>query len=451
MVGGAVALVASLIAGQGGGAELEAGATLDLRAGQAPVGLAKNGSNLPSEQNLVMASATPLLGLRWTGTDDELRVLSATRVLWRPVPLLHERPLVLETLSATHLARVSKRTRWQLTLRSTYGEEDYTSLVQQYTSQPQLPQATTAVTANATADVTWLASRLSTLGLSLNAIHRRSLDDMQASSNSGTSVIPTMPTQTSVMATPALRRRLDRRTNLELLVTIADADIRDVQFRLPASDPTAVATWLPAPGATPAGTTIAHVNLLTVQPQIGVVRNLSRGEQLRLFVGGTYAAVLVNPDKNRNWLPLTPVARAELASLHWRDRTSAVRSVLSVGTMWYADPVLGLAVWRGNAEARLDAQLGLRWNAGARAAFITDLNPPIDPASVGGLLIDETVVQVDVPLRYRWSPQTVLEFGGRWAERGPNLRSHDFAWRNREVWAFFTVTGTTYRAPRARQ
>src|SRR5512133_2776141 len=102
MVGGAVAVLAALLAQQGE-PELYAGGTLALRAGRVPTGLktitsADGGPDktVLAPQTLVMASATPLLGLRWAHGSHELRAVSATRVLWRPVPLPNERPLVLE-------------------------------------------------------------------------------------------------------------------------------------------------------------------------------------------------------------------------------------------------------------------------------------------------------------------------------------------------------------------
>jgi hypothetical protein len=446
MVSGGLAVIATLVALQSP-TELEAGATLDLRGGQAPTGLA-TGSGTAAEQSQLMASATPLVGLRWSGVGEELRLRSATRVLWRPVPLLHTRPLVLETFDATHVARPSLRSRWQTTLRSTYGEEDYTSLVQQFANQPALPVSRTLFTVNATGDGTWLASRLTTLALGINGLYRRALDDQTIGTASGPSTVPAMPTQLGVSVTPAVRHRLDRRTRIDVLATVGDADIRDiVVFAIPAGGTTTGATGTTT-GAT--GRPDVHVNLLTLQPQLGLVRDLNRGQQLRTYAGVTYAAVLINPDKTRDWLPLTPLVRLELDTSLWRTRESAVRSVLAAGTTWFPDPVLGLAVWRGNAEARLDGQFGPRWNASVRAGFTTNLNAPLTASVTGMTSIDETVLQVDAPVRYRWSEQVTLEFGGRYAERAPNVRASNFEWRNRELWAFFTMTGTTYQAARAR-
>ena len=215
---------------------------------------------------------------------------------------------------------------------------------------------------------------------------------------------------------------MDRRSRLEALVGLGDTDFEGLQLAPPAS---------------------ARVNVLTFQPQLGLVRDLTRRHQIRVFAGLTYAAVLANPG-DRNWHPLSPLFRAELDSWLWRDRGSGLRSSLAAVTTWYADPVLGAAVQRGTAEARLDAQLGPRWDAGARASFTTDLNHPLTTGP-GSPPLDETIVQVDVPFRHRWSSQLALDFGARYAERAPNLWASSFGWHSRELWLFATLTTTTRR------
>jgi hypothetical protein len=412
-------------------AELEAGARVDIRAGIAPTGMTSTGQVAQSEQKQVAVTATPLLGLRWSGGASESRAISATRILWRPVPLLGSRPLFLETLEASHLQRPSKRSRWQLSLRGSYGEEDYISLTQQFAKQPTLPAAMTMVTVNALADGLWRESRRTTMTLLLEGIHRQSLNSQTVASGDGTTTTPTttvpvLPTQTLVTVRPGVRYALSRRSTLEALVGLTETDIQGIQLT-----------------ASPA----ARVNVFTVQPQVGLLEDLSRRHQMRAFVGLTYAAVLVNPDKSRDWRPWTPLVRADLTSLLWRIRASAVRSTLGASTMWYADPVLAAAVLRGMAEARLDAQLGPRWSIGARGAFTTDFGKPLPPYSPGGVSPDETIVQVEVPVRYRWTGQIGLEFGGRYAERAPSLAASDFGWRNRELWAFLTLVTTTRRSP----
>jgi hypothetical protein len=424
------AVLSALFAIQGA-AELEAGARIDTRVGIAPTGVTPSGQVAQSEQKQVVVAATPLLGLHWSRSTSELNAISATRILWRPVPLLEMRPLFLETLEASHLQRPSKRSRLRLNLRVIYGEEDYTSLTQQLANQPTLPAAMTMVTVNALGDGLWRESRRTTLTLLLEGIHRQSLNSQTVASGDGTTTTPTttvpvLPTQTLVTVTPGARFALDRRSTLEVLVGLGEIDTQGIRL-----------TTSPA----------TRANIFTVQPQVGLLEDLSRRHQLHAFVGLTYAAVLVNPDKSRDWRPWTPLVRAELTSLLWRIRASAVRSTLGASTMWYADPVLAAAVLRGMAEARLDAQLGPHWSIGARGAFTTDFGKPLPPYSLGGVSPDETIAQVELPVRHRWTNHIALEFGGRFAERAPSFAAPDFAWRNREVWVFLTLITTTRRPP----
>jgi hypothetical protein len=430
MLASGPAVLSALLALQGA-TELEAGARIEARAGEVPAMAGPTGA---AEQAQVMLVATPILGLRWSGDASEARASSATRIFWLPVPLLERRPLFLETLATSFLARPNRRSRFRLDLRGSYGEEDYTLLAQQFVGQPTLPpvKTLTLLTLNAAGDGSWRESRRTTLTVLLAAIHRRTPDHQvvnNAGATSATATAPALPTQTLITVTPGGRYALDRRSSLEVLLGLGETDIQGFQT-----------TNSPS----------ARMNVLMIQPQLGLVRDLSRSQQVRAFAGLTYAAVLINPDKQRNWLPLTPLCRVELGSLLWRTRASALRSSLGAGTAWYADPVLGAAVLQGMTEARLEAQLGLRWSAAARAAFTTDLNAPLPAPATSGVSPDETVVLVEVPFRYRWSTQLDVEFGARYAERGPHLAAADFGWHNRELWAFVTLLTTTSRPSRPR-
>ena len=417
-------------------AQFEAGARIESRVGEAPTGTKLVSSLDPSgqpvtttvatEQAQILVVATPILSLRWLGGVDDVRANSATRMLWRPVPLIGSRPLFLETLEATHIRRPSKRSRWQLNVRGTYGEEDYTSLTQQFANQPTLPAATTVVMVNALADALWRSSRRTTLTVQLGAAHRRALDGQTGASGTSatSSTVFVLPTQTSVTAAPGLRYALARRSSLEAYAIIADVDIQGI-----------------SPGTAQAG----RMNVLSLQPQVGILEELTRRHQLRLVAGFTYASALRRTDTglvgNPPWHPITPLLQIDLNSLLQRTRTAVVRSSLGAGTTWFVDPVLGVAVLRGIAQARLDAALGPNWSVGARCGFATDLTERL-PA-VGGISPDETVVSAEIPIRYRWTSQLVAEFGGRYAERAPHLSAPDFSWHNRELWLFFTLLTTT--------
>jgi hypothetical protein len=231
-----------------------------------------------------------------------------------------------------------------------------------------------------------------------------------------------------------MRFALTRRTSLETFATIADADIQGI-----------------APATNQAGRT----NVFSVQPQVGILQELSRRHQLHLLAGFTYAAALRRLDASQTWNPVTPIFAVDLRSVLSRTRDAVVRSSLGAGTTWYVDPVLGVAVVRGIAQANLDAQLGLKWTMGIHGAFATDLTGPL-PTTNGGIPPDETVVSAEIPFRYRWSSTWEAEFGGRFAERGPHLSAPSLAAPNfalrsqeREMWVFLTLL-TIPRAPSAR-
>jgi hypothetical protein len=420
------------------GAEFEPGARFESRAGEAPTGTQTlpTGQIVPAEQAQLMVVATPILGLHWLSEVNDLRANSATRILWRPEPLPDSRPLFLETIEATHIAHPSPRTRWQLSLRGSYGEEDYTSLSQQFANQPTLPTATTAVMVNGLADASWRSTRRTTLTLQLGGFHRRALDGQTVASSTtgpGSAFVP-LPTQTSATATPGMRFALTRRTSLEAFATIADADIQ---------------------GISPVTNEAGRTNVFSVQPQVGILQELSRSHQLHLLAGLTYAAAIRRLDASQTWHPVTPIFAVDLRSVLRRTRDAVVRSSLGAGTTWYADPVLGVAVVRGIAQANLDAQLGLKWTVGIHGTFATDLTRRL-PTVNGGIPPDETIVSAEIPFRYRWSEQWVAEFGGRLAERGPHLATPSLAAPNfalrsqeREMWVFLTLL-TVPRAPSAR-
>jgi hypothetical protein len=137
------------------------------------------------------------------------------------------------------------------------------------------------------------------------------------------------------------------------------------------------------------------------------------------------------------------------------------RSYLGVGMNAFTDPVLGTEVLRGNAQVRVDLAFGPHWGVGATAVFATDINGPLQSpgtspetaAQASGappLPIDETVVTVEVPFFYLRPNRYLVEFGGRFAQRAPHLRSPEFAWRSddRELWAFLRLTTLTAQTPR---
>jgi len=434
-------------------AQFAAGARLETRAGEAPSFTTAQGT-----QFQVIASAIPMLSVRRLDEVSDLTVSEATRIFWRPEPLLDQRPLFLETLDLNHLLRPSKRSSWHLTLRTSYGEEDYTALAQQLPTQPTLPQRLTLFSANGSATGTWRASRRGTLFFQLDGLHRRPLDS-QTTTGNGAEILPT---ETFASASPGARYQLSRRTLVEILAAVADTDVSGISSPSPANGQT-LDTGFSTPNSSPTGPT-GHLNVFTVQPQVSISEALTRYQRLRVTVGLTYARALrqtsigalkpVYPlgSASRPSLasqasigalkPVYPLVQLDLDSLLDRSRGGAVwRSTLSTGTMWYMDPVIGAAVWRGFLQGGINAEVGRAWAAGARVAFGTDLTRL--PESAGPVL-DETVISLELPVRYRASNRLLAEFGVSFTERGPYLDSH-FGWRrdSRELWLFLNLNAVT--------
>ncbi len=432
---GATVLSALLLVS--GETHFDIGGRFESRVGQAPTGLTQNaaGVTVPAKEAQVLLIATPSLGLRYLSGANELHATSFTRVLWRPQPLLHARPLVLETVEVSEIARPSPRTRWRLNFRGSYGEEDYTSLSQRFVAQPSLPAALTVFLANATGEASWRASRRTDLTLQLLGIYRRTVDTQTALTTSDGDRAPifVFPPQATVSVAPGVRHLLSRRTTLEASVPVMDTDI----------------------GATTQGAVaVGELNVFSVQPQAGIRQRLTTNHQLHLAAGVAYAVALRRSDYTQSWPPLLPLAQIDLTSYFRRSHEVEWRSTVGAATQAFADPVLGVEVLRGTAQARVDAEIGGNWGVGALVVFATNVTGPLRP--VGGqmgpgvLAPDETIISAELPFHYRWPNQLLVEMGGRFAQRGPHLRSPNFAWRetSRELWLFVSLSTLTKVARR---
>lgn len=464
MLGGGATVLSALLLVQ---AEtlLDVGGQFETMAGQAPTGISSQG--LPVEQGQLLLAATPALSLRYLSEVDDLRVTSYTRVLWRPAPLSNQRPLFLETLELNELGTPSPRTRWRLTMRGSYGEEDYTVLSQQFLSQPSIPTALTALMLNANGELDWRAARSTELILRWEAVYRRTIDSTtaQTPNSDGTTTAPgapsgaqtlvppganqtysyAFPPQLTVAVEPGLRHMISRRSTFEALVGLMDSDI----------------------GSMPP---IQRLNVLSIEPQLGLWRWLSKNHQLHLSAGVAYAVALVKSPQTQSWPPLLPMAQIELISILRRAHEMQWRSYLGAGSNAFTDPVLGTEVLRGTAQARIDLEVGPNWGVAAQAVFATDITGPLQlpgtaattgpyrlepslPTTTTTTIVlppDETVVSFDVPLYYRVPYKFMVELGARFTQRAPHLRSPDFAWRSndREMWVFLSFTTLTAQTPR---
>lgn len=421
--------------------QIETGSRFESSTGVAPTG------NNNSEQAQILLIATPLVNLRLFDHENDLQVASATRILWRPVPFPDSRPLFLETLTLTHEAHPSRRARWRLSLRATYGEEDYTSLSQQLANQAQLPMAPTIFTATGSAETSWRSSRRTSLTFQLAALHQRAIgtsNNQNATSNSS-QVVFFLPTQTTVSATPGLSYALSRLSVLTASTAIAAYDVQKVPNSRLANAPLT-----------------GEMQVVTVQPQLGLLETLSRRHQLHWVLGLTYAdevrspsaGVLVSPSAAINtqplpWHPVTPLALIELNSLLSRSLAATVTSSASVGTNWYLDPILDTGTWRGAAQVGVNASLHKRWSIGARAAFSTDITgPAIINTSTGAFYPDETILSAEIPMTYRWNNLLIADFGARYVARAPHLSAPQVVWHNQEMWIYVSLFAAVKAPPK---
>jgi hypothetical protein len=429
LAGGPMVLSALLVVA--GETRFEVGGRFEASVGQAPTGLTQDaiGAAVPAEQAQVLLVATPMLAFRYLSALDDVQATSSTMVLRRPQPLLDARPLLLESLDVNETGILSKRSRWRLRLNGTYGEQDYTALSQQFVSQPALPSALTVLSINGNGEASWRATRRADLTVQFLGIYRQTLDSQSALSPSEGPGAPglTFPTQATVSITPGVRQRLSRQTTLEALMAVMDANVSDI----------------PQAGAEP-----GRLNILSIQPQVGLRQQLGRNHRLHMVAGLNYAAVLRRSEQTHSFPPILPLVQVDLTSVLQRSRDIQWRSTLGAATNAFADPVLGTEVLRGTAQARLDVEMGTTWDIGALAIFATDITGPLQPAGATGtsgagqLAPDETVLSAEIPFRYRWSDRLLVELGARFAQRAPHLQSPSFAWRSngREVWLFFSTT-----------
>jgi len=409
-------------------AYMEAGARLDTRAGETPIGLGG------ASQGLWMGSITPSMGFMSRTGDSETRTSYAPRFLWSaPNPNDPIRPLILQTFVLTNTYQPTKRSQWQTSLRAVYGQEDSVALQQLLPGQATLPAMMNIFSGSAEATASWRSTRLTTLTFQFAALHRRPLEHQSSSVTPGTdtatpsSATPfVFPTQTTLRATPALQYTSSRRSHLEFSVPVGYYD------------------------SSANGGPTSVTKFLVVQPQIAWADDLSRRSQLSLAAGISVQDIIAHPATYQGSNPITPIVRTSLRSILASAPTFVLRSELSAQVSWYLDPVLGTTVPRAPFIASIDATMGRHWSAGAFVNFTTDVSwspLPCTPSSTArnGGCPDETVIVAGVPIRYTWAQLFFVELGGRFTIRAPHLRvpAEDFHWGETEIWATLTLSAAS--------
>jgi hypothetical protein len=399
-----------------GAVDLNATVIAETRAGQAP--LRADGGQTAG----VVGVLTPGGELAIRRSDLDLRLAYNPRIFWRQPNLLSQlRPLVLHEVSLTLTTRVTSTTALTAAASMSAGEVDYTSLPLVFGMvQAALPPVASILVVTARAGLDVQVSRLTRVGLALEAIHRRSLDDVGAMAASNVFLIA----QTGVQAAPYAMTRISRLDTLSFATAVA--------YR-----------WFDN-----------GVDFLSVTPQIGWRRLLSATNELRLGAGVTYAHGHYGPLGTGPLAgdTVAPVGSAEVTGLLVRHRGIALQGAAGAMVDYYVDPILTQAQKRLTFTAGLMLSLGARWTVAVQAALGSTLAPlaafDLGTGTVTGDRPDATSAAVSVPVRYRWADNAILEFGGRWSDRAPHTETAIFGFHQRQLWAYAMLTVTTRDLPR---
>lgn len=401
-----------LVAGE---VELNATVTAETRAGQAPLRANED------PRAGVIGVLTPMGDLLIRQSDLEFRLEYGPRIFWRwPNLASRVKPLVL------HVGNLTLATRLTPTLSLTggstvsAGEVDYSLLPQLVGSvQASLPTVASLLVATGRLGIDLQVTRLTRVGLALEASHRRPLGEVDPTITPGAAFLQR---QSAVQAAPNMTVRLSRQDDVSFATAVA--------YR-----------WFES------GT-----NFLSVTPQAGWRRRLSATDEFRLSAGVTYGHVRYAPNTPTPSGALaaetvSPVGSAEVGKLLLRHRSVALQGVAGAMVDYYVDPILTLAQKRVTVTARLLLSLRDRWTAGIETALGTSIEPLAAPGGMG-TPPDATYASVTVPIRHRPADNVFLEFGGQWADRAPHTESSVFGFHQRQLWLYAMVTLTTREVPR---
>jgi hypothetical protein len=157
-----------------------------------------------------------------------------------------------------------------------------------------------------------------------------------------------------------------------------------------------------------------------VAPMLGVRRQLNHRTEAGLSLGTSITV------SNQNDPQVYPVGMLDTVVRVVRDDAVGVDARAAVGAEMFADPV------RATLEPRIVGTLAStvnipnNWSAGIVGRFAT--NPENNPTPA--FQEYDTVIAVDVPVRYQFEPNLAVEFGGRFSARAPHLSASDFGFNS---------------------
>jgi len=361
----------------------------------------------------VIGAATPDIGLYSLSPRLELRLDYAPRIFWRqPNEDSTLRPLVLHIGMLSLIAKVSRRARLAASANVSEGEADYTLLSQTLIgpTQAAVPSVVEFFSVTSAVAGEYDLSRLSMLSGVVSFVHRRPVG-----ATANVPVVdprfPPFPTQTTLAVAPALKLVLSREDELTV---------------------STIGSY---------GTYSGGVDVTTVVPQAVWRRHLSPRYDLRLGAGVAYAHVVPAID---NLYPVAPVGELGLDALLTSRRGASTRASVTARVDYFIDPVLATAGPRALLMFGVYSTLNPRWLVGAEGAYSTvltkgtvQLGAPVAP--------DQTAVYLTIPVRYRTGDHVQMEFGFRYADRGPSVEIDAFGFHQRQLWVYYMVTATTRR------
>jgi hypothetical protein len=403
---------------------LQASAISETRAGEAPVTPGARTNAFIAE--IVM----PVGGFELRRPDLVFTGWYGPRIYWEdPNPLSQSGPLVLHTAALQLDARASRRVSLSGTATGSIGQPDYMSLPQVLGAvQATLPKVADLASVSGQARVVALPARRWEVDFATRIFYWQWLDtptqrrEATLPDEDFVNQLPTITGQTLIGGEPTLFYSLDHRNTIGFGANVTAVD--ETSYTL---------SW----------------DVFTVSPGITWKRRLSPTGDMLLVLGATYAQMIgptpfgITPPLGRTGHQASPVGSIDVGSRFMRYRTILFEGRAKAGVDYYIDPVLGTAVPRALADVAADALDGY-WSYVVRADFATALREtPYAVVGPRSAVPDETVFSLAVAARHQLSPNLLGEVGALWADRAPAFVTPDFAFHQRQLWAYISISATT--------
>jgi hypothetical protein len=340
----------------------------------------------------------------------ELRVAYLPRLTWQlPNQLDYEaRPLVLHQVSLGVIHRPTSKTQYSVRALGSVGEPDYSTLTQILgPGQAAVPQARTVASVSSSADGQVIFTRRWRATMVANVSYFHVLNVPPA-------VVGTMPTLNSQLG-------LSGAVGTSYALTPIDD--------LALSAPIAYVTYA------------TDVQLFTITPTLSWHQRHQTGD-VRLSLGLTYMQDLGTTHTLQNGWGFLPAANVDLVQSVVVQDGNGLWARARFTVEHYADPILVAVGPRALAWGQLALTASPDWIFAVEGNVSLSLRTTPLPENP-----DETAFSLRVPVRRRLSRHFAIEIGGLWSDRGPALAAPSFAFHQRQLWAYFSLTATTRDVP----